>query len=70
VGLHGQIEQHLAAAGYHSVHIIGSLIGKDAGEHRIPVEVMKENVPHKGHIVLTDGRITAEKLLSIYEAFP
>lgn len=70
VGLHGQIEQHLAAAGYHSVRIIGSLIGKDAGEHKVPVEVMKENVPHKGHIVLTDGRITAEKLLSIYEAFP
>jgi len=69
-GLHGQIEQYLAAEGFHSVRVIGSLIGKESGEHKIPVEVMKENVSHKGHIVLKDGGIADVKLLSIYEAFP
>ncbi len=70
VGLQDVIEQRLYAKGFQSVALLADIADMEHGEHTIPVEVMKGNVPYKGNIVVRDGRVVSENLSPIYKAFP
>jgi len=52
------------------VALLADIADMEHGEHTIPVEVMKGNVPYKGNIVVRDGRVVSENLSPIYKAFP
>ncbi len=69
-GLLDLIEQRLSSKGFTKVTLIDEIEGKETGDHKISVEVLRDNVPHKGHVTVSDGKIIDERLLPIYEAFP
>jgi len=70
VGIQGVIEHRLQAKGFHAVNILSDTSELDEGEHKVAVEVLKGTVPYKGNVIVRNGRVVAEHLLSIYEAFP
>jgi len=70
LGLQDIIEQRLYTKGFHSIHVLADVSDMESGEHKINVEVMKGNVPYKGSVTVRDGRVVAERLKPIYEAFP
>lgn len=70
IGLEDVIEQRLLVKGHQEVNVIGDLVGKESGEHRITIETRKGSVPYKGYVVVRNGRIVDEHLQPIYEAFP
>jgi hypothetical protein len=70
VGLLDAIERRLFAKGFAAVTLIDEIEGKETGDHKIMVEVLKDNVPYKGHVTVSAGKVVDERLLPIYEAFP
>lgn len=70
IGLQDVIEQRLFSRGFHAVSLLADIADMEHGENTIPVEVMKGNVPYKGHVVVRDGRVVSEHLSPIYKAFP
>ena len=64
------VREHLMGAGHEQVRILTDLGSLQAGTGRVVFESLRAGVMNKGHVVVTDGRVSDERIRTAYGAFP
>jgi hypothetical protein len=73
MGLAELVEVRLRSQGFDKISLVGDLDAAEEdpdGEYRLALEAYREGVAHKGHVLVSGGRIIEEMVKPAYEAFP